>query len=106
MGGNKKKPTQSNASKSQDDKNTKKEEIKKSSSSKAPQKQKLSVLIEENQGMKAIGSMKAITIHALARTLGVKISVANNFIKSLENKNIIKSVGGYSGHKIYHKIKL
>jgi len=28
MGGNKKKPTQSNASKSQDDKNTKKEEIK------------------------------------------------------------------------------
>ena len=30
MGGNKKKPTQSNASKSQDNKNTKKEEIKKS----------------------------------------------------------------------------
>ena len=90
MGGNKKKPTQSNASKSQDDKNTKKEEIKKSSPSKPPQKQKLSVLIEENQGMKAIGSMKAITIHALARTLGVKISVANNFLKSLENKNIIK----------------
>ena len=51
--------------------------------------------------MKVIGSMKAITIHALARTLGVKISVANNFVKSLENKNIIKSVGGYSGHKVY-----
>ena len=86
MGGNKKKPTQSNASKSQDDKNTKKEEIKKSSPSKTPQKQKLSVLIEENQGMKSYWFNEVITIHALARTLGVKISVADNFVKSLENK--------------------
>ncbi|MER5175773.1 MAG: MarR family transcriptional regulator [Candidatus Nitrosocosmicus sp.] len=105
MGGNKKKPTQSNASKSQDNKNTKKEEIKKTPASKPQQKQKLSVLIEENQGMKVLGSMKAITIHGLARTLGVKISVANNFIKNLENKNIVKNVGGYSGHRIYQKIR-
>src|SRR6476661_1832012 len=105
MGGNKKKPTQSNASKSQDTKNTKKDETKKSATPAKPQqKQKLSVLIEENQGMKAIGSMKAITIHGLARALGVKISVANNFIKNLENKNIVINVGGYSGHKIYQKI--
>jgi small subunit ribosomal protein S25e len=105
MGGNKKKPTQSNASKSQDNKNTKKDETKKSTTpSKPQQKQKLSVFIEENQGMKSIGSMKAITIHGLARTLGVKISVANNFIKNLENKNIVMNVGGYSGHKIYQKI--
>jgi small subunit ribosomal protein S25e len=103
MGGNKKKPTQSNATKTQDS-NVKKEDAKKTSS-KTQQKQKLSVLIEENQGMKSIGSMKAITAHSLARTLGVKISVANSFIKNLENKNIVKSVGGYSGHRIYHKIK-
>ena len=45
-----------------------------------------------------------ITIHGLARTLGVKISVANNFIKNLENKKIVTNVGGYSGHKIYQKI--
>ena len=55
--------------------------------------------------MKAIGSMKAITSHALARTLGVKISVANSFIKNLQNKDIVKDVGGYSGHKIYYKTK-
>ena len=55
--------------------------------------------------MKAIGTMKAITIHAVARTLGVKISVANNFIKNLENKNIVENVGGYSGHRIYQKTK-
>jgi len=59
----------------------KKMKQKKSTTTNKPQKQKLSVLIEENQGMKSIGSMKAITVHGLARTLGVKISVANNFIK-------------------------
>lgn len=104
MGGNKKKPTQSNTSKNQDNKENKKEESKKPSS-KNQQKQKLSVLIEENQGMKAINSMKAITTHGLARTLGVKISVANNFIKNLENKNIIKNIGGYSGHRVYQNEK-
>lgn len=105
MGGNKKKPTQSNATKSQDNKGTKKEEVKKTPASKTQQKQKLSVLIEENQGLKALDSMKAITVHSFARNLGVKISVANNFIKNLENKQIIKSIGGYSGHKIYQKMK-
>ncbi|HZH38819.1 MAG TPA: hypothetical protein VEX17_02020 [Bacillales bacterium] len=101
MGGNKKKPTQSNASKSQENK----EDTKKSSTSKPQQKQKLSVLIEENQGMKTISSMKSITIQGVARNLGVKISVANNFIKNLENKNIIRNVGGFSGHKIHQRIK-
>ena len=105
MGGNKKKPTQSNASRSQDNKNSNKEDTKKTTTSKPQQKQKLSVLIEENSGMKAIGSMKAITVQGLARNLGVKISVANNYIKNLENKNIIRNVGGFSGHKIYQKIK-
>lgn len=103
MGGNKKKPSQSNANKSQDNKNQKKDEVKKSTSSKPQQKQKLSVFIEEAQGMKAIQSMKAITVQGLARNLGVKSSVANNFLKNLENKNIVKIAGGYSGHKIYQK---
>jgi len=103
MGGNKKKPTQSGGSKSQDAKGNKKEEVKRAP--KVQQKQKLSVLIEDAQGLKALNSMKAITVHSLARNLGVKISVANNYLKNLENKNIIKNVGGYSGHKIYEKVK-
>lgn len=81
----------------------KKEEVKKTTS-KPQQKQKLSVLIEENQSLKAIDAMKVITVQNVARTLGVKISVANNFIKNLENKNIVKNVGGYSGHRIYQKL--
>jgi small subunit ribosomal protein S25e len=45
--------------------------------------------------------MKAITTQSFARTNGVKISVANAFIKSLEAKGLVKSVGGYSGHRVY-----
>jgi len=105
MGGNKKKPSQSNATKSQENRGGKKEEVKKTPTSKTQQKQRISVLIEEGQGLKALDSMKAITVHSFARTLGVKISVASNFLKNLESKNIVKSVGGYSGHRIYQKSK-
>ena len=103
MGGNKKKPSQSSANKSQENKGNKKEEVKKTP--KVQQKQRLSVLIEDTQGLKALDNMKAITVQSFARSLGVKISVANNYLKNLENKNMIKSIGGYSGHRIYQKIK-
>ena len=52
MGGNKKKPSQSNATKSQENRGGKKEEVKKTPASKTQQKQKLSVLIEEISGIK------------------------------------------------------
>jgi small subunit ribosomal protein S25e len=72
---------------------------------KTQQRQKLAVLVEEPVGIKAIQGMKSITTQALARNTGVKISVANAFIKSLESKGVIRTVGGYSGHKIYQLIK-
>ena len=64
------------------------------------QKQK-SIVIEEPQGLKTIKNMKPITCQALARLMGVKISVANSFLRSLETKGIVRSIGGYSGHRIY-----
>ena len=81
---------------------TKKEESKKVGTK---QKQKLSVLVEEPQGMKALQSMRAITIQGFARNTGIKISVANTFVKSLESKGILTAVGGYSGHRVYQLIK-
>ena len=107
MGGNKKK--QAGAS----DKNAQtgpgqteiKSAAEKKASSKPQQKQKLAVTIEESQGMKAIQSMKAITTQAIARNIGVKVSVANAFIKSLETKGIVKVEGGYSGHRVYHLVR-
>ena len=65
------------------------------------QKQKTLIAIEESQGLKTLKSMKPITSQSLARSMGVKISIANSFLRSLESKGMLKSIGGYSGHKIY-----
>lgn len=65
------------------------------------QKQKTLIAIEESQGLKTLKSMKPITSQSLARSMGVKISIANSFLRSLESKGILKSIGGYSGHRIY-----
>ncbi|MGI0037630.1 MAG: MarR family transcriptional regulator [Nitrososphaera sp.] len=107
MGGNKKKPTGSSDKSVQTGPGG--AEIKlteeKKKSPKPQQKQRLAVIVEENSGMKAISGMKSITSQALARNVGVKISVANSFIKSLEAKGLVKPVGGYSGHRVYQMVK-
>jgi small subunit ribosomal protein S25e len=107
MGGNKKKPVGSSDKTAQvgpggADIKPAAEEKKKA---KPQQKQKLAVIVEEPVGMKAISDMKSITTQALARNIGVKISVAGAFIRSLEQKGMIKSVGGYSGHRVYQLVK-
>jgi small subunit ribosomal protein S25e len=107
MGGVKKRPigstdkTATAASDSSGDAKTSKKEDSKKSASRPQQKQKLSVFVEEPQGIRALQGMKAITTQSFARTNGVKISVANAFIRSLEAKGLVKSVGGYSGHRVY-----
>ena len=78
----------------------KKEESKKSSGG----RQKLSVAIDESAGKKALQNMKAITAQALARTLVVKISVANAFLRSMEARGLVKLAGGYSGHRGYQPV--
>lgn len=109
MGGGKKRPvssTEKESSGAQGDANvgsgkpTKKSDSKKGSGQQQ-QKQKLSVLVEEASGRKALDNMKAITVHSFARTVGVKISVANAYIRTLESKNVLRCVGGYSGHRVY-----
>ena len=69
------------------------------------QKARISVMLNEGDGIKAISRLKAITSQELARNTGVKISVANAFLKSLEAGGNIKYVGGYSGHKVYALIQ-
>ena len=112
MGGNNKKkalsssdktpaPSPSIESKPAAEKNVDKKNI----APKQQQKQKLSVLIEEPQGMRVLKSLKAITSQGFARSAGIKISVANSFIKSIEAKGLIKAVGGYSGHRVYELVE-
>ena len=111
MGGAKKKPVGSNtknkdsttasSSNQAQSQTQKKEDSKKSSRG----RQKLSVAIEETAGTKALQNMKAITVQALARNLGVKISVANSFIRTMETRGSVKLAGGYSGHRIYQLVQ-
>jgi small subunit ribosomal protein S25e len=110
MGGVKKKPVgsteKSNAYNQSGDVKTVKKEDSKKTGSRPQQKQKLSVFVEESQGLKALEGMKAIMAQSFARTTGVKTSVANAFLRSLEAKGIIRNVGGYSGHRVYKLEKL
>lgn len=111
MGGVKKRPVGSSAknkdsttassSNQAQSQTQKKEDSKKSSGG----RQKLSVAIEETAGRKALQNMKAITVQALARNLGVKISVANSFIRTMETRGSVKFAGGYSGHRIYQLVQ-
>ena len=102
MGGTKKKSLSS--SKSQDGASpqgqTEKKDEKKPKG-KGSQKSKVTVLLDEKQGLRALAGLKAVTPQALARNLGVKISVANAYIRSLESQGSVKPIGGYSGHRVY-----
>tara|TARA_Y100000780_G_scaffold224652_1_gene236267 strand:- start:1141 stop:1530 length:390 start_codon:yes stop_codon:yes gene_type:complete len=104
MGGTKKKS--SNTSTKPQGSNSQAGEGKKDKKDKgSQQKARISVVLNEGQGMKILADLKAITPQALARNTGVKISVANTFIQSQESKGTVKYVGGYSGHKIYRLIQ-
>lgn len=107
VGGNKKNPSETEKPASSSDRSlssaAKKGEIKRSEG-KPQQKQRLSVVVEESIGRRAVQNMKAITIQSIARSVGVKISVANAYIRSLEAKGVLRCVGGYSGHKVYQLV--
>jgi small subunit ribosomal protein S25e len=65
------------------------------------QKHKSSVLIEDINDVSILKGMKAITVQSISKVLGVKISIANNYLRNLESKGILKLIGGYSGHRVY-----
>lgn len=107
MGGNKKKSSaaseKATSSGVTETKKDKKEDVAKVED-RGRQKQKLAVFVEESQGRKTLQNMKAITPQGFARASGVKVSVANSYIRSLESKGIIRNIGGYSGHKVYRLV--
>jgi len=65
------------------------------------QRHKSSVIIEDINDLNIIKGMKAITAQSISKSLGVKISIANNYIRNLESKGSVKLIGGYSGHRVY-----
>lgn len=102
MGGSKKK-SPAKQEKSQTDagkKSTKKGRKEESSGSKA----EITVMLTDDQAMKAIKNAKVITIQELARQTGVKISAANAYLKKSVKNGTVKKIGGYSGHHIYQPV--
>jgi small subunit ribosomal protein S25e len=57
--------------------------------------------MDEKQLIKALTPLKAITVYGTSRALGVNAAVATQTLRNLEGKNVIRRVGGYSGHYIY-----
>jgi small subunit ribosomal protein S25e len=107
VGGNKKKPSVAEKPTDASDRSlgsTAKKGETKRPEGKPQQKQRLSVVVEESIGRRTVQNMKAITIQSIARAVGVKISVANAYVRSLEAKGVVKCVGGYSGHKVYQLV--
>ncbi|MGI0078088.1 MAG: MarR family transcriptional regulator [Nitrososphaerales archaeon] len=57
--------------------------------------------MDEKQLLKALSPLKAITVYGTARALGLNAAIASQTLRTLEAKNSIRKVGGYSGHYIY-----
>lgn len=57
--------------------------------------------LDDKQFAKTLGPLKAITAYGVARVLGLNAAIAAQTLRSLESKNVVYKVGGYSGHYIY-----
>ena len=51
--------------------------------------------------LKGLASLKAITVYGAARSLAVNAAVARAVLSSLESKGLVKRVGGFSGHYVW-----
>lgn len=51
--------------------------------------------------LKSLASLRAITVYGAAKALSVNAAVANSVLSSLEAKGMVKRVGGYSGHYVW-----
>lgn len=57
--------------------------------------------LNDQELMKSLSSLKAITIYGAARSLSVNAAVARSVIASLESKGMVKKAGGFSGHYVW-----
>lgn len=60
--------------------------------------------IPDEEVVRQLASLKAITVYTVARAFNIKVSVANQLIRNLIQKGKVEKVGGFSSHYVY-KIK-
>jgi small subunit ribosomal protein S25e len=57
--------------------------------------------MSEADTVKSLTPLKAITVTGASRALGVNASVATMLLRDLEGKQMIRRVGGFSGHRVW-----
>ena len=55
----------------------------------------------EDEMMKSLAPLRAITIYTASRALGVNASIATGLLRDLEGKKMISKAGGFSGHVVW-----
>ena len=55
----------------------------------------------EDDMMKSLAPLRAITIYTASRALGVNASIATGLLHDLEDKKMISKAGGFSGHTVW-----
>ena len=108
MGGAKKKPIASQ-DKTQTPRETATKKPEKKAGKERDSQQRAQALVlqkmDDNQVLKVFGGMKAITLYKTARAMNLNTSVANALLKNLESRDMIKKVGGFSGHYVWQLAK-
>ena len=55
----------------------------------------------EDDMMKSLAPLRAITTYTASRALGVNSSIATGLLRDLESKKMISKAGGFSGHTVW-----
>ena len=82
------------------------QKAKKGKETKGPpqQQKKLPFLVPkmtDQEMMKSLTPLKAITVLGAARALGVNASIATGLLQGLETRKLVTKVGGFSGHYVW-----
>ena len=68
------------------------------------QQKKLPFLVPkmtDQEMMKSLSPLKAITVLGAARAMGVNASIATGLLRGLESRKLVTKVGGFSGHYVW-----
>ncbi len=57
--------------------------------------------LTDQELMKSLAALKAITVYGAARSLSTNAAVAKMVLTSLESKGLVRRVGGFSGHYVW-----
>lgn len=57
--------------------------------------------MSEQEMLRSLTSLRAITVYGAARSLAVNAAVAKGVLSSLESKGLLKRAGGFSGHYVW-----